>query len=90
MKTLAGLVGLLLCVSVVTASEPIPCDSPRWQIEAEESRIEEYKGKTSLVLKGGLALIEDADFTDGVIEYFCAFPDARAFVGATWRVQDAG
>ena len=40
-------------------------------------------------MRGGLALIEDADFTDGVIEYFCAFPEARAFVGATWRVQDA-
>jgi len=89
MKTLAGLVALTLCTSLVTASEPIPFDSARWQIVAEESRIEEYKGKTSLVLRGGLALVEDAEFTDGVIEYFCAFPGARAFVGATWRVQDA-
>ena len=78
----------MLCASLVMGSEPIPFDSPRWQIAAEENRIEEYKGKTSLVLRGGLALIEDAEFTDGVIEYFCAFPDARAFVGATWRVQD--
>jgi len=89
MKTTAILAGLTLCASLVTASEPIPFDSPRWQIEAEENRIEEFKGKTSLVLRGGLALVEDAEFTNGVIEYFCAFPDARAFVGATWRVQDA-
>jgi hypothetical protein len=89
MKSLAGLAVLMLCASSVIASEPIPFDSPRWQIEAEEHRIEDYKGKTALVLRGGLALIEDAEFTDGVIEYFCAFPDARAFVGATWRVQDA-
>jgi hypothetical protein len=89
MKSLVGLAGLVLCASLVTASEPVPFDSPRWQITAEENRIEEYKGKTSLVLRGGLALIEDAEFADGVIEYFCAFPDARAFVGATWRVQDA-
>jgi len=88
MKTLAGLVALALCTSIVAASEPIPFDSPRWQITAEKNRIEEYKGKTSLVLKGGLALVEDAEFTDGVIEYSCAFPDARAFAGATWRVQD--
>jgi hypothetical protein len=79
----------MLCASPVTGSEPIPFDSPRWQIEAEEQRIEEYKGKTSLVLRGGLALIGDADFTDGTIEYSCAFPEARAFAGATWRVQDA-
>ena len=89
MKSLAVLAPLTLFASIVTAAEPIPFDSPRWQIAAEENRIEEYKGKTSLVLRGGLALIEDAEFTDGVIEYFCAFPDARAFVGATWRVQDA-
>jgi hypothetical protein len=89
MKSLAGLAGITLIASLLTAAEPIPFDSPRWQIEAEENRIEEYKGKTSLVLRGGLALVEDAEFTDGVIEYFCAFPDARAFVGATWRVQDA-
>ncbi len=89
MKSLASLAALMLVASFVAASEPIPFDSPRWQIGAEENRIEEYKGKTSLVLRGGLALVEDAEFTDGVIEYFCAFPDARAFVGATWRVQDA-
>ena len=89
MKSLAGLAGLTLCASFVNASEPFPFDSPRWQIEAEENRIEEYKGKTSLLLRGGLALIADAEFADGVIEYFCAFPEARAFVGATWRVQDA-
>jgi len=89
MKSFAALAALTLCASLVTASEPIPFDSPRWQISAEENRIEEYKGKTSLVLRGGLALVEDAEFTDGVIEYFCAFPEGRAFVGATWRVQDA-
>lgn len=89
MKTMAAISALTLCASLVGAAEPIPFDSPRWQIDAKESRIEEYKEKTALVLRGGLALIEDADFNDGVIEYFCAFPEERAFVGATWRVQDA-
>ncbi|MCJ7754803.1 MAG: hypothetical protein MUP13_09580 [Thermoanaerobaculales bacterium] len=89
MKLLTGLAGLTLFASLVSAAEPIPFDSPRWQIEAEEHRIEQYKGKTSLVLRGGLALVADAEFQDGVIEYFCAFPEARAFVGVTWRVQDS-
>ena len=47
MKSLAGLAVLTLCASLVIASEPIPFDSPRWQIAAEENRIEQYKGKTS-------------------------------------------
>lgn len=89
MKNYACIVALTLAASVVAASEPIPFDSPRWEIEAVESRIEEYQGKRSLYLRGGLALIRDSEFMDGVIEFQCAFPQARAFVGATWRVQDA-
>jgi len=89
LKNLLGVIASLLVVSLAGASEPIPFDSPRWEVSAEESRIEEYMGRGSLYLKGGLALIEDAEFLDGVIEFSCAFPDARAFVGATWRVQDA-
>jgi hypothetical protein len=84
-----GIIVFTLFVSLAGASEPIPFDSSRWEITGEESRIEEYKGRTSLYLKGGLALIEDAEFLNGVIEFDCAFPEARAFVGATWRVQDA-
>ena len=45
MKSLAGLAGLTLLASLVTASEPIPFDSPRWQIAAEENRIEQYRGR---------------------------------------------
>lgn len=88
MKHLFGIFVVTLCAALMVAVETIPFDSARWTIEANESRVEDYKGKNSLVVLGGLALIEDADFTDGVIEYYCAFPDARAFVGATWRVQD--
>ena len=89
MKTYLVIFAITLVVSVGGASELIPFDSPRWEIEAEESRIEEYLGKRSLYLRGGLALIKDADFMNGVIEFQCSFPQARAFVGATWRVQDA-
>ena len=42
MKSLAGLAALTLCATFAAASEPIPFDSPRWQISAEENRIEEY------------------------------------------------
>ncbi len=89
LKSYIGVIAIMLVVSVAGATETIPFDSPRWEITAEESRIEEYKGRTSLYLKGGLALIEDAEFLDGVIEFDCSFPQAQAFVGATWRVQDA-
>ena len=60
MKVTVGVIALTLGVSASTAGDVIPFDSPRWKIDAEESRIEDYKGKTSLVLRGGLALIDDA------------------------------
>lgn len=89
MKLHTAWVVIALIASSAAATEIIPFNSPRWQIEAAEHEIEEYLGKQSLRLKGGLAVISDAEFTDGVIEYLCSFPDARAFVGASWRIQDA-
>jgi hypothetical protein len=55
-----GFITVMVAGSVLGASESIPFDSPRWEISAEESRVEEYMGRKSLYLKGGLALIEDA------------------------------
>ena len=68
----------------------IPFDSPRWQFEAQERRVEEYLGRQSLFLKGGLAFVKDAKFLNGVIEFDIAFPPDRGFVGAVWRVVDTG
>jgi len=67
LKSHIGVIAITLVVSVAGASEPIPFDSPRWEITAEESRIEEFAGRTSLYLRGGLALIQDADFLNGII-----------------------
>lgn len=88
MGILAGLVVWALSAPPAGSTEPVGFDSPRWQIEAAESRVEDYRGKNSLVLRGGLAILPDAEFTDGIIEYSCAFPRARAFVGVAWRIQD--
>ncbi|MEC4984422.1 MAG: hypothetical protein SAJ37_21955 [Oscillatoria sp. PMC 1068.18] len=70
------------------ASQVIPFDSTRWQIDAEESKVENYLGQESLFLKGGFAVIEDSNFLDGIIEYDVAFDKARGFIGALWRIQD--
>lgn len=69
-------------------AQTIPFDSNRWQFEAQESRVEEYLGRQGLLLKGGLALVKDAKFLNGVIEFDIAFAPERTFVGGVWRVQD--
>lgn len=69
-------------------AQMIPFDSNRWEIDARESRVEEYLGRQSLFLKGGLALVKDSKFHNGVIEFDIAFSTERTFVGAIWHVQD--
>ena len=78
------------CNSVTSSSsnEIIPFDSDRWEISGVETSIEDYLGKTSLNIKGGTAIVEDSDMTDGIIEYKVAFPDERGFVGVIWHYRD--
>jgi len=68
----------------------IPFDSGRWIFDASEHRVEEHLGRRSLRLQGGVALLEDADFTDGIIEFDLAFSAERGFPGLVWRRRDAG
>lgn len=81
-------VTMMLSSVSLLASEIIPFASDRWHFNAQGHRIEEHLGRQSLFLVGGRALIEDAEFMDGIIEYEVAFAAVRGFAGAIWRVQD--
>ncbi len=77
-------------VPLVPPATPVPFDAGRWQVSALQSRVEEHLGRTSLFLKGGVAVAADAGFADGSLDFDVAFTRARGFVGGIWRVQDAG
>lgn len=68
--------------------KPLSFESNRWKFLARESRIVEHLGRPSLFLDGGLALLEDAEFLDGTLEFDLSFSGKRGFVGAVFRVQD--
>jgi len=72
----------------ISFGQRVPFDSPRWEINARESSIKEYLGHQSLYMKGGLAVVKDSEFIDGVIEFDIAFTGERTFAGAVWRLQD--
>lgn len=78
----------LLCFAVSAYSQVVPFDSDRWEIEAKESRVENFMGRKALYLKGGVAALKDSQFMDGVIEFDIAFTPERGFMGAVWRMQD--
>ena len=69
-------------------AQTVPLDSSQWEIQAKESRVEDHLGRKSPYLKGGLAVVKDSKFTDGVIEFDIAFSQERGFMGAVWRMQD--
>lgn len=73
----------------------VPFSSPRWAYRKIEQApdpkghvLEEYLGKPSVRLKFTDALLKDANFTNGIIEYDVAFPAGRGFIGVSFRVQD--
>jgi len=84
---------ITVCLSVflidaTAKSQTVPFSPERWEIRAEEGHITDHLGRQSLFLKGGLAMVKDSQFTDGIIEFDIAFTVERGFMGAIWRVQD--
>ena len=75
--------------AAVAHAENIPLDSPRWNLQGEEARIVEFKGRQALRLKGAIALLPDANFKTGIIEFDMALTDnAPSFPGVFFRGVD--
>lgn len=86
-----AILALLIPVGMVQgqqAGQIIPFSSDRWEITGEDSRTADYLGRKSLFLKEGFAVVNDSEFTDGIIEYDVAFGPQRGFPGVVWRLQD--
>lgn len=80
---------ILMFLSVQgTAQTAVPFNSPRWKIKAAEAVQETHLGKPALKLKSGKALLEDADFRNGIIEFDIALTKDRNFPAIDFRIQD--
>jgi hypothetical protein len=88
MKKYFAVVFIYLLMTGSSYSQTIPFDSLKWDLEAVESRIEQYLGQESLYLRGGLVYPKDSDFLNGIIEFDIVFGPERGFMGAVWRMQD--
>ncbi|MFL6230220.1 MAG: hypothetical protein ACJ741_15720 [Pyrinomonadaceae bacterium] len=78
----------LLSLSPRCRAQSLSFDSDRWDVHARESKVVDYLGRRSLLLKGGEATLKDSRFMDGVIEFDMAFSPTRTFMGVVWREQD--
>lgn len=80
---------ILMLISVdVAAQTAVPFSSPRWKIKADSAVRETYLGRPALKLLKGTALLEDADFRNGIIEFDIALTRNRNFPSVEFRMQD--
>lgn len=69
---------------------PVEMAPPQWEIEGRGHRFETHDGKESLYLDSAVAVLKDAEFENGVIEYDVLFEKTRNFAGVSFRRDAAG
>ena len=89
-QTLVLALTLMVVNATPAASEVIELDGESWNVTAAEGRVEQYLGQESLYMLNGNAVLENVEFTNGVIEYDVAFALERGFLAVIWRMQDGG
>jgi NADH:ubiquinone oxidoreductase subunit len=67
----------------------VPPDSRRWDLEGH-AEAAEYQGRRCLLLDGGLAIVNDFEMRDGVLDVDVATPASRGFIGIEFRIADGG
>ena len=80
-----------LAVSVTSSSlaqsQLIEFASDRWQVLDPSGRVMPYLGRQSLYLERGIAIVRDANFADGTIEFDVAIHGNSGFAGVVFRGQ---
>jgi hypothetical protein len=80
---------LLLITCLKSAAQTaVPFNSSRWKIAGQEAVQEDYQGKQCLKITNGRAILQDAAFKNGIIEFDMAVSQARYFPGMGFRMQD--
>ncbi|MHC5065797.1 MAG: hypothetical protein ACYTG5_17675 [Planctomycetota bacterium] len=85
----------IILLSLVAASQDpqpasIPFASEHWNFQASQAEVQKHLGRDALRLQGGMARLDETEFTNGVIEFKISFGPARGFSGVAWRIQSSG
>ncbi len=64
-------------------------DTNAWDITAKKHEFKKYKGKKALYIENGTALLKDARFKNGIIDYDVNFESGRKFLSFFYRIQDS-
>ena len=87
-RSLLPAIALLLPVTVV-AQEEVEFSGHNWST-AGTVQVEDYLGRSALRMRGGRAVLNGLEFTNGTIEFDIAVSGYRSFVGVQFRRNEAG
>ncbi len=88
MKRLETMIFIAAMATSAQAAQTIQFSNYSWQVEATNAVVEQFSGRKSLRLYQGMVWLENAEFSDGVIEFeLFAESDAQGFFGASWRAK---
>jgi len=79
--------GLCLASVALADAVSVPPGSPRWDFIGNPAKVEEHAGRSSFRLQGGIALLKDLEFRDGVIDVDISAPPNRGFFGIHFRAD---
>ena len=72
-----------------SASETVPPDPSRWELEGE-AKIVDHQGRRSILLDGGAATLKDFEMRDAVMDVDMSTPATRGFFGIQFRIASDG
>jgi hypothetical protein len=86
-----GLCALALLFESAAHSETlsVPPDSPKWDLQGQ-AKAADYQGRKCIFLDGGVAILNDFEMRDGVIDVDVATPASRGFFGIQFRIGNEG
>lgn len=80
-------ISILFCLQNV-AAQTVPFSSDQWVFRAQDKKLEDFQGKPSLYLQGGIAYLKDVAFQNGIIEFDVFMQEQRSFFGPIFRIED--
>ncbi len=74
--------------AILAQKTAVPMAAAHWEVKATEHRFENYKGRQSLYLKRGEAILKNGRLKNGIIDYEVTFDNSRNFAGIHFRRLD--
>ena len=89
-QTIVLIACMVLGNAIYAQTVKVPFDSDQWEMSNAQYVLQEYEGKSSLLLQSGFLYLKDVSFLNGTIELDINFSALRNFPGIAFRIHSLG